>query len=209
MTREVTPTRVLLVRHGQSTWNAQGRWQGWADSPLSEIGEEQARAAAKHLPEVEAVVSSDLVRARRTAELICEGRDLPPAEIYRGLRERGVGEFEGMTNPEIAERFPHLIGSDGSRPLDIPGAEPIPSVIARVVAALTRVARSHEGRAVLAVSHGGVIRALERHLGIEPAHVSNLGGRWIEVDARGGLALGERVRLFDRDEAPVTIPRQL
>ena len=201
--------RLLLVRHGQSTWNAEGRWQGWADAPLSDVGEEQARAAAKHLPEVEAVVSSDLLRARRTAELLCEGRDLAPLEIYRGLRERGVGEFEGMTNPEIAERFPHLIGEDGKRPLDIPGAEPIPSVISRVVAALSRVAKAHDGRAVLAVSHGGVIRALERHLGIEPAHVSNLGGRWFDVDGKGALSLGERVRLFDRDEAPVTIPRQL
>lgn len=201
--------RVLLVRHGQSTWNAEGRWQGWADAPLSAIGEEQARAAAKHLPEIEAVVSSDLLRARRTAELLCEGRNLSPVQVYRGLRERGVGEFEGMTNPEIAERFPHLIGQDGSRPLDIPGAEPIPSVISRVIATLSRVAKAHQGEAVLAVSHGGVIRALERHLGVEPAHVSNLGGRWLVVDAKGTLALGDRVRLFDRDEAPVTIPRQL
>ena len=204
-----TRTRVLLVRHGQSTWNAEGRWQGWANAPLSGVGEEQARAAAKHLPDVEAVVSSDLLRARRTAELLSEGRGLAPIEIYRGLRERGVGQFEGMTNPEIAERFPHLIGQDGSRPLDIPGAEPIPSVISRVVAALARVAKAHPGKAVLAVSHGGVIRALERHTGIEPAHVSNLGGRWFHVDSKGALSLGERVRLFDRDEAPVTIPRQL
>lgn len=202
-------TRVLLVRHGQSTWNAEGRWQGWADAPLSAIGEEQARAAAKHLPEVECVVSSDLQRARRTAELLCEGRDLGAVEIYRGIRERGVGDFEGMTNPEIAERYPHLMGEDGTRPLDIPGAEPIPSVITRVVAALSRIAAAHPGRAVLAVSHGGVIRALERHLGIEPAHVSNLGGRWFDVETGGQLSAGERVRLFDRDEAPVTIPRQL
>ena len=205
----MTSARILLVRHGQSTWNAEGRWQGWADAPLSDVGEEQARAAAKHLPDVDAVVSSDLLRARRTAELLSESRDLPAMVIYRGLRERGVGEFEGLTNPEIAERFPQLMGEDGSRPLDIPGAEPIPSVISRVIAALTRVAKAHAGQSVLAVSHGGVIRALERHAGIEPAHVSNLGGRWFTVDTKGGLSLGDRVRLFDRDEAPVTIPRQL
>lgn len=205
----MSTTRVLLVRHGQSTWNAEGRWQGWADAPLSEVGEEQARAAANHLPDVQAVVSSDLLRARRTAELLSHGRDLPSMEIYRGLRERGVGQFEGLTNPEIAERFPDLMGKDGSKPLDIPGAEPIPSLISRVVAALVRVAKAHPDRAVLAVSHGGVIRALERHLDVEPAHVSNLGGRWFDVDTNGAMSLGDRVRLFDRDEAPVTIPRQL
>ena len=202
-------TRVLLVRHGQSTWNAEGRWQGWADAPLSEIGEEQARAAARHLPDVEAVVSSDLVRAKRTAQLLSSGRGLGRMRVYRGLRERNVGDFEGLTNPEIAERFPHLLGQDRTKPLDIPGGEPIPSLIARAIAALARVAAAHPEKAVLAVSHGGLIRALERHLGTEPAHVANLGGRWFEVSTNGALTVGDRVRLFDRDEAPVTIPRQL
>ena len=87
---------VLIVRHGQSTWNALGRWQGHADPPLSEFGERQAEAAATHLHlEFDAVVASDLQRAYRTAELATGERD----DVTRCVefRERNAGEWEGLT----------------------------------------------------------------------------------------------------------------
>src|SRR5687767_12818211 len=99
-------TRVLLVRHGQSTWNAEGRWQGWADPPLSELGATQALTAANHVEHVDAVVSSDLVRARETAEIIAKALGIAEVEAFRGLRERGAGDWTGLTRPEIEERWP-------------------------------------------------------------------------------------------------------
>ncbi|HEX8581069.1 MAG TPA: histidine phosphatase family protein, partial [Acidimicrobiales bacterium] len=80
--------RVLLVRHGQSVWNAEGRWQGQLDPPLSDVGAEQARAAAAHLDGVVAVATSDLDRARRTAEILAEALGVGPAIVEPGLRER-------------------------------------------------------------------------------------------------------------------------
>jgi broad specificity phosphatase PhoE len=203
-------TRILLVRHGQSTWNAAGRWQGWADPPLSAVGEAQARAASHHVRDVDAVCASDLQRARRTAELLTEAAGLGAVQTYRGLRERGVGEFEGLTNPEIAERFPDIMTAPGARPLaNIPGAEALAAVVARALAALDRIATEHRDRTVLAVSHGGLIRSIERHLGIEPDHLPNLGGRWLDVEPGGRIAPGHRVCLHDPDEAPRTVPSNL
>lgn len=199
--------RILLVRHGQSTWNADGRWQGQADPPLSAIGEQQARSAAHHLPPVDVVVSSDLERARRTAELIAAASGLEVGATYPGLRERDVGEWTGLTRAEIERRWPQAFPG-GLAQLDPPGGEPLPALLARTVATLHRIAAGWPGRDVLGVTHGGVVRNLERHLGEEPAKLPNLTGRWVEVDG-ARLALGDRVLLVDPDEAPVTTPQQL
>src|SRR5688572_29468638 len=101
---------LLLVRHGQSTWNAARRWQGWADPPLSELGEEQAREAVPRLRPLGlvAVFSSDLVRARQTAAILADGLGLPFDEavgVEPGLRERSVGEWSGLVTEEIEERW--------------------------------------------------------------------------------------------------------
>src|SRR3954452_11777953 len=79
--------RLLLVRHGQSEWNAVGRWQGQADPPLTELGRAQARAAARAIGELDAVFSSDLRRARETAEVIAECIGVGPVISDAGLRE--------------------------------------------------------------------------------------------------------------------------
>lgn len=200
-------TRVLLVRHAQSTWNAEGRWQGWADPPLSDIGLAQARAAAQHVPPVDVVCSSDLARARRTAELLVEGRDVDDVVVYRGLRERGVGAFTGLTRAEIAARYADVLARE---PLDPPEAESLDALHARTVATLARIAADHPDRTVLAVTHGGLVRNLERRLLDNlPESLPNLAGRWADVSPSGEVVLGERVLLHRPDEAPVTVPQQL
>src|ERR687894_225034 len=103
--------RLLLVRHGESTWNARGRWQGWADPPLTDLGRAQAEAAGPAAAPVDAVVSSDLQRARATAELMAVALGLDPAAVHvePDVRERDVGDFTGLTRAEIEERWPGVL----------------------------------------------------------------------------------------------------
>jgi broad specificity phosphatase PhoE len=184
-------TSILLLRHAQSVWNAQGRWQGWADPPLSPGGERAARAAAGHeaLDGIHAGASSDLQRAARTAELLGGRRPWPTVRRYRGLRERGAGHWTGLTRPQIEARWPGALGPPLAA---IAGGEAPAAVTARAVAALHRIAEEWPDGRVLAVTHGALIRLVAAHAGAEPAPVPNLGGRWIEVDA-GRLRLGDRV----------------
>lgn len=174
--------RLLLVRHGQSTWNAIGRWQGWADPPLSELGEIQARDAAEHLREagLTCVVASDLQRARRTAEIISAALGLGDVHVEPAFRERDVGEFSGLTRAEIEQRWPGLLTKVPY--VDPPGGEPWEALGRRVMEALVRTASRFAGEVVLVATHGGVIRTLERRLEVPvPAATPNLGGRWFEV----------------------------
>lgn len=190
------PTRVLMIRHGESTWNAVRRWQGQADPPLTERGEAQAsraaEAAADHGP-FDLVVSSTLQRASRTGEIIAEQAGLLIGERFMGLAERDAGEWEGLTRSEIEERFPGFLAED-QRPA---GYETDESVVARASVSLLGLADTHAGRTVLAVSHGGVIHALERaHEGDGTwQRLDNLTGRWFEVDADGWRPVGKRIAL--------------
>jgi len=197
-------TRLLLVRHGQSTWNAEERWQGHADPPLSALGERQALAAAKATavlgPTV--VISSDLTRARQTAELIAPDGVTPTVEP--ALRERDVGEWTGLTRTEIEERYPGYL--DGFRAP--PGFESNEDLLARTLPALEVIARDLDADAVcLIVTHGGVIRALERGFGAVPTPVPNLAGRWLHRHD-GEFALGDREVLVDPDDATLTVPNE-
>jgi broad specificity phosphatase PhoE len=189
-----TSARVLLVRHGQSTWNAEGRWQGWADPPLTELGEQQARDAVEHLRDagITHVVASDLQRARRTGELIAEGLGIGASsvEVDPDLRERDVGAFSGRTTEENHAAHPEAF--DGTRILYAPGGETAEQVLARVIPALLRIAHRHPGDTVLVATHSGVIRNLERHLGSPPVgNMPNLGGRWLDVCEGGRMDLGD------------------
>jgi hypothetical protein len=96
-------TTIYLARHGETDWNAQARWQGHADTPLNERGRTQAQALAGRLAAVPfaAAYASDLRRARETAEIVVDGRDLP-LRIDPRLREIDVGSWQGLTNDEIA-----------------------------------------------------------------------------------------------------------
>ena len=193
-------SRLLLLRHGQSTWNAERRWQGWADPPLSAVGREQAAHAAAELRDVgfDAVVSSDLARARETASIIGAVFGLGEVEVEVGLRERDVGEWSGLTTEDIEARWPGQLDAWRAGQLDaIPGGEG--DITSRVVAAMERVLVSHPGGTVLAVTHGGVIRTIERHLDVLPQAVRNVGGRWVTRADDGGLVAGEVVQLRDPD----------
>lgn len=161
-------TTILLARHGETDWNREGRWQGWADPPLNELGREQARALAEQLRSTlfDAVFSSDLRRARETAEIVAAPHGVPVL-ADPGLREIDVGSFSGLTRAEIAVRFP-----DGVRP----DGETREQHAARVLEAVERIARANAGRRILLVTHGGTIRALHGHVSDEPFHpIENCG----------------------------------
>jgi probable phosphoglycerate mutase len=197
--------RLLLVRHGESTWNAQSRWQGQADPPLSPLGEQQAEEAAERLAQIAsitAVWTSDLVRARRTAELIASRLDVDRVRDEPRLRERDVGSWSGLTRAEIEERWPGYLAARRSPP-DFEGDV---ELLARTRAGLSAAVDGSRTGDVLVVTHGGVVRTIERSLGATPDKLPNLAGRWILADVPTELALGERVVLVEPDD--VTVPRE-
>jgi broad specificity phosphatase PhoE len=196
-------TRVLLVRHGQSEWNAEGRWQGQADPPLTDLGRLQAREAARALGTVDAVWASDLQRAVETATIIADQLGVGPVVVDPDLRERDAGEFSGLTRPEIAARFPGYL-DDGRRP---PGWEPDEALVARALRVLHLIAAEVPGGDVLVITHGGLVYALEQHLGEEFVRLANAEGRWLEVGPGAGLRLGERVLLSAPEDT--TVPNQI
>jgi uncharacterized phosphatase len=155
-------TTILLARHGETDWNREGRWQGWADPSLNGTGHDQARELAGRLAEThfEAVYSSDLRRAFETAEVLAAPHNLTVV-TDPGLREIDVGQWSGLTRAQISERFPL-----GNRP----GGETREQHSVRVLATVERIARAHPGQRILIVAHGGCLRALQRHLDADVSH---------------------------------------
>jgi len=184
--------RLLLARHGESEWNAEGRWQGRADPPLTPLGRKQAMLAVDSLGSVDAIVSSTLQRAYETALIISEGLGVGPVVAEPDLMERDAGEWQGLTRAEIEAAWPGYL-ENHQRPPSYEHDEPL---VERVLAALERVFESVPGDDLLVITHGGVINALERHLGLEWQRVPNLGGRWFAWKG-GTLHLGDRVELID------------
>jgi len=154
-------TTLLLVRHGETDWNAERRWQGHADVPLNERGREQARALADSLArtEIDAIYSSDLSRARHTAEAVGARLDIPVV-VDPALREIDVGPIEGLTAEE-------------SKAFDGWQGEPKDAHAARILDALHRIAARHPGGRVLVVTHGGSMRRVHEHLGLEGGPFEN------------------------------------
>jgi broad specificity phosphatase PhoE len=187
---------LLLLRHGQTTWNAERRWQGWAEAPLSELGRRQAVDAAAHLPGFgfTRVVASDLGRARHTAEILAAELGLDGEVVVEpDLKERDVGAFSGRLTEDLILEFPDAFDPETRRARYVPGGEPDDAVWARVSAALVALVARFPDDRLLAVSHGGVIRTVERRLGVDPGMATpNLGGRWVTVSASGELAPGDR-----------------
>jgi len=199
-------TRLLLARHGQSEWNAEGRWQGHADPGLSDLGRRQARAAADAIGMVDAIVASDLQRALETAEIIAEVLGVGPVEIEPLFKERDVGEWSGLTRVEIEERWPGWIDDPAQRRPD--GWESDEQLLDRALQAIAGMAVRYPGADVLVVTHGGLISALERlHFGLERQPTANLAARWVEVDGER-LRPGDRLVLVDPHDAAVTVPQQ-
>ena len=153
---------ILLARHGETDWNRTRRVQGHADPPLNGTGREQARALAERVranPPA-AIYSSDLLRARETAAIVAERLGLPLAEI-EALREVDVGEWMGLTRAEVEQRY----ADDFRRWIDFgqgwQRGETYEELAERVLPALLALADRHPRERVLAVTHGGPIRAAQ------------------------------------------------
>jgi broad specificity phosphatase PhoE len=153
-------TTILLARHGETDWNREGRFQGHADPPLNSTGRAQAVDLSVTLmaEELAAVYSSPLRRALETAEVVAASHGLEPVSVD-DLREVDVGSWSGLTRGEVEERFPEQF----ARWLDYgqgwEDGETYGEMGKRAVDALLRLAAAHDGERVLAVTHGGPIRA--------------------------------------------------
>jgi probable phosphoglycerate mutase len=154
-------TTILLARHGETDWNAVGRWQGHTDRALTERGRRQAIELAERLADVEldAVYSSDLLRAVETAEPVAKRLGLP-LQTLPELREVDVGTWAGLTRDEVAERFPDGFRRWSEWQTGLEEGETYDEMGERVVGAILRLASEHPGERILVVSHGGAIRAL-------------------------------------------------
>ncbi len=179
--------RLLLIRHGETDWNRDGRWQGWLDRPLTDLGESQAHDRGRHLTTLELepveLHSSDLGRAVQTASIIGShlGVEVTPHE---GLRERHGGVLEGLDRAEIDARHPGVLGAWRRGGIDAPpGGETDDEVFARVVGRLGTIMDTiPEATTPVVVTHGGVMRILSDRNGSRGAPTLNLGGRWFTWD---------------------------
>jgi probable phosphoglycerate mutase len=161
-------TEMLLVRHGETDWNREHRVQGHTDVPLNATGLEQARALADELSgsRLVAVYASDLARTRDTAAIVAAHHHLDVI-LDPDLREKNFGSWEGMTDVEILDRFPEAVrGRWGD-------GETNEAVAGRAIAAFDRIRGLHPAGPVLVVSHGGPLRAILTHIGIEHDSIGN------------------------------------
>ena len=183
-------TTILLIRHGQTSWNAAGRWQGHTDVPLNEVGREQARLLAQRLVAwpVAALYSSDLQRAAETAAIVGEALGLEPVQ-EQVWRERHGGAFQGLTGEEIAEEHPEAWAALQRGVVAPPGGESSQALHERVTAAFDRLVTRHRGEIVAVISHGGAMRALIAHVLQLPT------GRDPRISVRGntGISVIEKV----------------
>jgi broad specificity phosphatase PhoE len=155
-------TTILLARHGESDWNAAGRWQGHTDRPLTELGRRQAHLLGRQLATtpIDAAYASDLRRAWETAELALAGRGILVVRL-RSLREVNVGSWAGLTAWELEDRFPQELARWRDGGTGWSGGETYDEMAERVVAAVGEIAARHDGGCVLVVSHGGPLRAVK------------------------------------------------
>lgn len=159
------PTRIIAIRHGETTWNVDTRIQGQLNIPLNDTGRRQAERMALALSgdPITAIYASDLARAWETAQYL--GRALS-VDVTReeGLRERGFGEFEGKTYAEIEALLPEQSLRWRKRDPEFapPGGESLLTLRSRVVAAAERLAARHPGELIALVGHGGVMDVLYR-----------------------------------------------
>ena len=156
------PLGIFLARHGETEWNRVGRWQGKTDIPLSEVGRSQARDLGERLRDrgIAEIHTSDLCRARETAEIVATTLGITRVSFDPRLRERGFGCFEGLTREECAARHADAWQRYlADRRVTPPDAEPQADVVARMLEAMTALAVSADRSGpVLVVSHGGAIR---------------------------------------------------
>ena len=204
---------VLAIRHGLTQWNADSRWQGWADVPLSDTGLAQADEAALALARLVGprapvhIVASDLQRARHTAERLAAALGVDQVEIRSDLRERDVGDWSGLTTDQIEARWPGLLDRWRVGAMQTtPSGEHEDVLRRRITGAIDELARkaAAEDAIVVAVTHGGVIRTLDRLYGAVPQPVANVAGRWFHWTG-DEVELGTTVELLGPDAQ--TLPK--
>ena len=168
--------RILLVRHGETEWNAQHRYQGQSDVPLSEVGQKQAECLTRRLEgeKFDAVYASDLKRAWDTTRIIVAKMGIEIITDSR-LREMNFGILEGLTFDEAQSRYPEIISAwlqDYNQPP--PDGEPLDVFSARISSVLDDIQKKHAGQSILLVAHGGPLSELVRLvLGVPPER------RWV------------------------------
>ncbi len=151
--------RLLLVRHGETEWNRTGRYQGNSDIKLSVIGLRQAERLRDRLSgqRLDAVYSSDLKRALRTARIIASKHNLR-VTLCKELRETDFGKLEGLTFDEIKRYYPEWDGMDSN--VSIPGGESLSNLASRTKLFVSRLVEHCDDETILVVAHGGSLRVL-------------------------------------------------
>lgn len=193
------PTRICVVRHGETAWNSERRIQGQIDIALNATGLTQAKAAGhwlkqahvcQHFGQIRALYSSDLQRAWVTANCIGAALDLVPTAVP-ALRERRYGLFEGLTYADAEQRHPEVYAAFERRDPDFAfpeGGESLLQFHARVITALQMLADRHRGETLVVVAHGGVLDIINRFVRGNPLHtprdflVPNAGMNWLCLD---------------------------
>jgi alpha-ribazole phosphatase len=162
-------TKLILVRHGQTAWNASGRFMGQTDIPLNETGLRQAAAVARRLQasRPRAIYASDLRRAWQTAQAIQSAiSEIPPPLIAEpALREMCFGDWQGLTYPEIQSKYPRLLQEWEADRLHTspPSGESLLQMSRRVLAAVDQITHAHPDQTLILVAHGGPLEAYLSH----------------------------------------------
>ncbi|MEY2633926.1 MAG: hypothetical protein RIR00_2580 [Pseudomonadota bacterium] len=185
-------TRICLIRHGETPWNAERRIQGQIDIGLNELGLRQADAAGRSLREagITALYGSDLKRAWTTAERIGRLIGLDPQPLPE-LRERRYGLFEGLTYQDARRDQPEMYAAFERRDPDYAfpgGGESLIQLAARITRRLEALAQDHAGQNIAIVTHGGVLDIINRFVRGNPLHlprdflIPNAGMNWLRVE---------------------------
>ena len=174
---KISPTTFYIIRHGETEYNAKGLLQGHHDSPLTDRGEQQIRELAQQLAEIhfDHVFSSDLMRAQRTAEILAIEKKLV-VNTTQLLRERNFGSYEGKKweifqeeNKQLISRFETLSKAEQWKFKYASDIESDEEVVTRLLTFIRETAVTYEGKNILVVAHGGVLRTLLKHLGYSVA----------------------------------------
>ncbi len=156
-------TKLVLVRHGQTEWNVDGKFQGQSNVALTEEGIRQARELAEHFPvqKLDAIYASDLSRARVTAEIVGDYFGLP-VQVTRELRELHFGDWEGLSYDEIVSGWPDALENFLQHPdrLRIPHGESFHQLQERAMLVIAKILAAHDDETVLVVAHGAILRTI-------------------------------------------------
>ncbi|MCL4868106.1 MAG: phosphoglycerate mutase family protein [Anaerolineae bacterium] len=165
-------TTLLLIRHGQTDWNAAGRWQGHTDIPLNRTGVAQAHALADRLHRwpIQAIYSSDLQRAAATAHILGQRNGIS-VNLDPCWRERFAGRLEGLTREQIQEQLPEVWAVLAQGQAEAPEGESYAALRERVAAAYQNLLRQHPDQMIAIVSHGGTLHNFISYvMGFPPHH---------------------------------------